>query len=413
MSQEQLSPVSDPSSAAAVLEREPGAIGRWAIGRIRRNLGEVPVRVRLADGLELALAKGTPIATVIVRDRRTLLRVLRNPGLNFGEAYMSGDVDVEGDLLALLLAVHGTRRTEDSNGRRLFARRNTLSAARDNVHHHYDLGNDFYRLWLDEQLVYTCAYFPTPDASLDAAQVAKMDLVARKLRLQPGERVVEAGCGWGALALHMAREYGASVRAFNISREQIRHARQRAAEEGLQGRVEFVEDDYRNITGTYDVFVSVGMLEHVGLPDYRTFGDVIHRSLPRGRGRGLLHFIGRNRPAAMNAWIAKRIFPGAYPPTLAEVGEGVLEAHDLSVLDVENLRLHYAKTLEHWRMRFERAADTVRQMFDDTFVRGWRLYLSGSQAAFLAGSLQLFQVVFARGESNDIPWTRGGLYRET
>ena len=184
-----------------------------------------------------------------------------------------------------------------------------------------------------------------------------MDLVCRKLRLKPGERVVEAGCGWGSLALFMARQYGVSVRAFNISAEQIAYARERARRKGLTDRVEFVEDDYRNVSGPYDVFVSVGMLEHVGaagLPDAR----------PRDRpladatdGRGLLHFIGRNRPAPLNPWIRKRIFPGAYPPTLREVFEHVLEPQDLSVLDVENLRLHYAKTLEHWRQRFEAAVE--------------------------------------------------------
>ena len=174
---------------------------------------------------------------------------------------------------------------------------------------------------------------------------------------------------------------------------------------GLADRVEFVEDDYRKVRGEYDAFVSVGMLEHVGLADYPTLGGVIDRSLTE-RGRGLLHFIGRNRPGPLNPWIRKRIFPGAYPPTLPEVFENVLEPWDLSVLDVENLRLHYAATLEHWRRRFDAAADEVAKMFDDAFVRAWRLYLAGSQAAFATGTMQLFQVVFARGASNAIPWTR-------
>jgi cyclopropane-fatty-acyl-phospholipid synthase len=153
------------------------------------------------------------------------------------------------------------------------------------------------------------------------------------------------------------------------------------------------------------VFVSVGMLEHVGAGDYPTLGDVIHRSLG-GHGRGLLHFIGRNNPMPLNPWIRKRIFPGAYPPTLREVCEHVLEPHRFSVLDVENLRLHYAKTLDHWRQRFECSSDQVQRMFDEAFVRAWRLYLAGSYASFATGYMQLFQVVFARGTSNAIPWTR-------
>jgi cyclopropane-fatty-acyl-phospholipid synthase len=296
-------------------------------------------------------------------------------------------------------------------GRRRAAReRNGVDTARNNVHHHYDLGNDFYRLWLDREMVYTCAYFPTPASSLEEAQTAKLDRVCRKLQLRPGERVVEAGCGWGALALFMARQYGVNVQAFNVSTEQIAYARRRAAEEGLADRVQFVEDDYRNARGRYDVFVSVGMLEHVGLAEYTTLGRMIDRSLTE-HGRGLLHFIGRNQAMPLNAWIRKRIFPGAYTPTLAEVFDRVIEPQDLSVLDVENLRLHYAKTLEHWSDRFEANAGQVASMFDETFVRAWRLYLSGSQAAFASGCMQLFQVLFARGRSNEIPWTRESAAR--
>jgi cyclopropane-fatty-acyl-phospholipid synthase len=232
-----------------------------------------------------------------------------------------------------------------------------------------------------------------------------MDLVCRKLRLRPGERVVEAGCGWGALALHMARHYGVTVRAFNLSREQIAYARDRARAEGLTGSVEFIEDDYRNVSGRYDVFVSVGMLEHVGLDHFGSLSDAIDRTLTP-TGRGFLHFIGRNRPAPLNRWIRRRIFPGAYPPTLQEVCARVLEPANLSVLDIENLRLHYAATLSHWRSRFELASDEVADRFDEAFVRAWRLYLAGSQVAFMTGWMQLFQIVFARGTSNAVPWIR-------
>jgi cyclopropane-fatty-acyl-phospholipid synthase len=203
----------------------------------------------------------------------------------------------------------------------------------------------------------------------------------------------------------MARYYGVTVRAFNISAEQIAYARNRAKEDGLADRVEFIEDDYRHVRGDYDVFVSIGMLEHVGMADYPTFGRVIDRALTY-HGRGLLHFIGRNQAAPLNPWIRKRIFPGAYAPTLREVFEHVLEPQALSVLDVENLRLHYAKTLECWRQRFDGSAHQVATIFDDTFVRAWRLYLAGSHSAFTTGSMQLFQVLFARGSSNAIPWTR-------
>jgi cyclopropane-fatty-acyl-phospholipid synthase len=289
-------------------------------------------------------------------------------------------------------------------------RSDSLAQARENIHRHYDLGNDFYRLWLDEQLLYTCAYFPTPDTSLEQAQVAKMDHVCRKLRLRPGERVVEAGCGWGALALHMARHYGVKVRAFNISQSQLAVAREWAEREGLVGRVEFVEGDYRDIRGEYDAFVSVGMLEHVGPAQYPELGRVMDHCLP-ANGRGLIHSIGADRPAPLNSWIERRIFPGACPPSLAQMMP-LFGPNGFSVLDVENLRLHYAMTLGHWLRRFEAAREQVQEMFDPRFVRVWRFYLATSEASFATGHLQLYQVLFARRGCNEIPWTRDYLYRD-
>ncbi len=380
---------------------------RWALARIQAMVASAPVRFRLWDGFEVPSAGGTPVGTIVFKNRRALFAWLWDPHLNFGETYMFGAVELHGDLVRMLIEIYRALGNGTPRSWWLWHRSNDVRAARENVHRHYDLGNDFYRLWLDDEMSYTCAYFPTPARTLEEAQIAKMDRVCQKLRLRPGERVIEAGCGWGSLALFMARQYGVTVRALNISAEQIAYASARAAAEGLADRVEFVEDDYRNVQGECDVFVSVGMLEHVGLADYSTLGGVIDRSLT-AQGRGLLHFIGRNRAGELNPWIRKRIFPGAYPPTLPEVFSSVFEPSNLSVLDVENLRLHYAQTLDHWRQRFEASASEVERMFDDTFVRAWRLYLAGSQAAFATGWMQLFQVVFARGHSNAIPWTRTG-----
>ncbi|HEX2342862.1 MAG TPA: cyclopropane-fatty-acyl-phospholipid synthase family protein [Vicinamibacterales bacterium] len=381
-------------------------LDRWALERIQRTVRTAPIRFLLWDGFELPSSLAGPaVGSILFRTREALLGWMWNPELYFGETYMSGAVEVRGELSRVLDEIYLAWSSSSSRVWSWWQKANDALTARENVHHHYDLGNEFYRLWLDAELVYTCAYFPTPDATLEEAQIAKMDLVCRKLRLAPGEKVLEAGCGWGSFALFMAKHYGVTVRAFNISAEQMEYARRRAHDEGLADRVEFVEDDYRNVTGRYDAFVSIGMLEHVGLPDYPTLGRVMNRSL-LPNGRGLLHFIGRNRPALLNAWIRKRIFPGAYPPTLREVFERVLEPHTLSVLDVENLRLHYARTLEHWLRRFDDASEEVDRMFDQSFTRAWRLYLAGSRAAFVTGWMQLFQVVFARGGSNAIPWTR-------
>jgi cyclopropane-fatty-acyl-phospholipid synthase len=390
--------------AAEIAPYRSNAVDRWVLARVQRLVKTAPLTFVLWDGFEIPSPSGSSVGAIVFKTRTALARWLWDAELNFGEAYASGDVEVHGDLLAVLEAVYRAFGIPELTWWRR-ERGNDAGAARDNVHHHYDIGNAFYELWLDREMLYTCAYFPEPDATLEDAQIAKMDLVCRKLRLVPGERVVEAGCGWGSLALFMARQYGVTVRAFNLSSEQIAYARARAKAEGLDGRVEFVQDDYRNVAGAYDAFVSVGMLEHVGAPDYPTLGRVIERCMTRA-GRSLLHFIGRNRPAPLNAWIQKRIFPGAYAPTLREVFEHVLEPHRFSVLDVENLRLHYAKTLEHWRRRFLNHRAQVAAMFDDAFVRTWDLYLAGSQAAFTTGSLQLFQVVFTRGTNNDVPWVR-------
>ena len=396
---------------------EGSSLDYWLLSRLSSLMGNPPVEFAVRGGARVGPGVATPVARVTFAGRATLTSIVVDPWLRFGDAYSDGRVTIEGDLVGLLETVYhasgmggGTRasllrRAADALRRQHL---NSLATSRDNIHHHYDIGNDFYALWLGSTMAYTCAYYPTPAATLDEAQFAKMDHVCRKLRLNSGESVVEAGCGWGTLALHMARHYGVRVRAFNISHQQIVYARERAAREGLAARVEYVEDDYRNIAGSYDAFVSVGMLEHVGLANYPALGQVAHRCLG-GRGRGLIHSIGRNRPAPMQPWIEKRIFPGAYPPSIAEMMR-IFEPWDFSVLDVENLRLHYAQTLRHWLALYEAASERVRAMFDERFVRMWRLYLAGSVAGFATGSLQLFQVVFAPGENNDIAWTRAHLY---
>ena len=380
------------------------ALDRWALGKVASVVAGAPIRFSLWDGYDEQSSAQPPVVTVTIRNRRALLAWLWDPELNFGEAYMRGAVEVSGDIRDLLRAAYAA--IPESQRRRPWMREaHDVATSRDNVHAHYDLGNEFYRLWLDDQLLYTCAVFPDPAMTLEAAQVAKMERVCRKLWLQPGERVVEAGCGWGSLAIHMAREHGVNVVACNVSREQIAYARQRACAEGVSSRIEFIEDDYRNLARSFDVFVSVGMLEHVGLEHYGALGEVIDKTL-KDSGRGLLHFIGRDRHETLNAWIRKRIFPGAYPPTISEACGRVFEPVNLSVLDIENLRLHYARTLEHWFDRHERHVDRVAAMFDEAFARAWRLYLAGSQVAFETGTLQLFQILFARHGGNQIPWMR-------
>jgi cyclopropane-fatty-acyl-phospholipid synthase len=409
--------VSDDVPASHAPHRDRQSIAGWLLARVLRAIGEPPIEFVLWNGERILVSGAPTVARVRVRDRATLIGLVRDPFVYFGDAYSDGRLEIEGDLIQVLEMIsrgNQSRESRPSIVHRLAKwvhkpRRNTVAGSRDNIHHHYDIGNEFYSMWLGETMAYTCAYYPNLAATLEQAQTAKMDHVCRKLQLKAGETVVEAGCGWGTLALHMAREYGVRVRAFNISKEQVAWARERAQREGLAGRVEYVLDDYRNIHGRYDAFVSVGMLEHVGVQNYRALGHVAQRCLG-GRGRGLIHSIGRNHPARLQPWIEKRIFPGAYPPSLGEMSQ-IFEPWNLSILDVENLRLHYAQTLRDWLHLYENASERVRAMFDDKFVRMWRLYLAGSVAAFTTGTLQLFQVTFAPGESNDVPWTRAHLYQ--
>lgn len=387
----------------------------WIMNRI----GNPRISIRLWNGDEFPVTDARPVGCMEFRERRAVLELLRSPSVGFGDCYTEGLIEIHGDMLAFANEVTAAITNKKDSGyygpkirSLLYALRvNSLDRSRHNVRHHYDLGNDFYKLWLDERMVYTCAYYDTPAATLAEAQVAKLEHVCRKLNLQPGQKVIEAGCGWGALAIHMAEHYGVDVIAYNNSSEQVAFARERAAAKNLNGRVIFVEDDYRKVDERCDAFVSVGMLEHVGLANFRTLGALIKRCL-KPEGFGLIHSIGRSFPDRTDPWIVKQIFPGGHIPSLSEMMR-VFEPQKFSVLDVENLRPHYARTCASWLENFEAVADKVADMYDEEFVRMWRLYLAGSSAGFQSGTLQLYQVLFAPRGNNEVPWTREYQYPET
>ena len=400
------------------VDREPHSYERWLIAKLLRMTGSPPIRFQLWNG-ELVEPEGTSAKfTIRLNDHKALLALVTNPNLAFGDLYSAGRLQVDGDLPdlmeALYRSLHQARQQWPKWLEALWRdhdpRSTGLSEARENIHHHYDLGNDFYRLWLDNaEMQYTCAYYESADITLEQAQLAKLEHVCRKLRLKPGMTVAEAGCGWGGLSRYMAREYGVKVHAYNISREQLAYARAEAKRQNLDHLIEYIEDDYRNIDGQYDAFVSIGMLEHVGKAHFPAMSELIRRVL-KPNGLALLHSIGRNSPMLMNAWIEKRIFPGAYPPSISEF-MGICEKGEFSVLDVENLRLHYVQTLDHWIERFQSHREQVTDLYDEHFARAWEMYLAGSIAAFRAGTLQLFQVVFTHGDNNELPQNRRDLYQ--
>ena len=396
-------------------------LDRWLVRKMIDVVGSPPVRISLWDGVEATPHCDNPVAVIVYCDRGALFKTIIDPELYWGDLYCTGRVFFEGDMAKFMQVIFEGLRGKGQPG---FLRRlvswlghrsifNSFDKARENIYHHYyhhyDIGNEFYRLWLDhEEMQYTCAYFSQQDMTLEQAQVAKLHHVCRKLGLKPGDTVVEAGCGWGGLARFMAKHYGVKVKAYNISKLQIKYARHRAEAEGLGGQVEYVLDDYRNIGGHFDVFVSVGMLEHVAIGDYEELGEIIKRCL-KSDGRGLIHTIGRTSEGPMNAWIERRIFPGARPPALSQM-MSIFEPNNLAVYDVENLCLHYARTLEHWAQRFDEHTEQITEMMDEEFVKVWGLYLQGSIAAFHSGKLQLFQVVFHNAESQAAPWSRHYIY---
>jgi len=405
------------NSTVSLSSRPSARLDKWLLQHLYSSIGSPQISLRFDDSVQVSPEGKVPVATIAIRDRRTLLKMLLDPQLGFGEAYTAGRAEVEGSLVDALEAVFCAMAGSElphtyariASPLLSFLQRNSVPGARKNIQRHYDLDTEFFRLWLDSNLVYSGAYFSSPSLTLEEAQIAKMDHICHKLNLQPGERVVDIGCGWGALALHMAKRYGVSVQAVSNSHEQILWARHRAAEGHLSRQVEFIEDDYRNIGTVCDAVVSVGMLEHVGPKHYQEMGKVLNRILERS-GRGLIQSIGRNQPLAFNLWTRKHVFPGTYAPTLRQMMD-LFEPCDFSIVDVENLRPHYARTLQHWLERFENSAARVSEQFGAQFVRLWRLYLSGAIAGFRSGSLQHFQVLFARKDCQRIPVTRTRFYK--
>ena len=346
---------------------------------------------------------------VHIRNHATLARIARNPSLAVGEAYMDGGLTIErGSLYDFLaLAARNMRYLPARRGlfgRRLRRPRNPREAARRNVAHHYDLSGELYRLFLDGDLQYSCAYFPEPGIGLDAAQTAKKRHLAAKLLLKPGCRVLDIGSGWGGLALTLAEEHGADVFGVTLSAEQLDEARRRASRRGLHKRARFEMRDYRDVEGAFDRIVSVGMFEHVGPAHYQAYFDAIARLL-EADGVALLHTIGRfDGPSGGNPWIEKYIFPGGTIPALSQIMQA-MERSGLIVTDIEVLRLHYADTLRAWSRRFAANRGRIAALYDERFCRMWEFYLAGAEAGFREGALVVFQVQMAKDRSV-VPLTR-------
>jgi len=361
-----------------------------------------------ADGVQHVHSGGPgPAARMQISDRSLYHKLFLNPELHAGEAYMDGRMTFEGSSLREFLTLFSVNRLSLSSyplqkalrrvsrGMKRLQQANPVGQAEANVAHHYDIGNAFYELFLDEGLFYSCAYFREPGESLEAAQINKCRLIAAKLGLKPGMRVLDIGCGWGGLALYLAKTANVTVHGVTLSKEQFAKAEERARAAGLSDRVTFALHDYRLIEDTFDRIVSVGMFEHVGVGHYDEFFSKINRLL-KDDGIMLLHSIGHmSPPGTASPWLRKYIFPGAYSPALSEVFPAV-EQNKLWVTDLEFLRVHYATTLRHWYDRFEQNRAKVAAMYDERFCRMWEFYLVSAEMMFRTGSQLVFHMQLAR-----------------
>lgn len=378
---------------------------------------DVSFQVQFWDGKKSSYGTGERQFLLTFATKRAAEHVLESGSLGFGEEYMSGDIQVEGDFRQLLrfgtdaaflnlplglktkLALRHLRQTS----------LNTLSRAPKHIAHHYDLGNDFYKLWLDESMAYSCAYFRHEHDTLEQAQQQKYEHICRKLQLKAGETLVDIGCGWGGMLIYAAKHYGVRGVGCSLSKQQVEYATGLVKREGLSEEVSVVFEDYRKLEGRFDKFVSIGMFEHVGKQFIPTFMEKA-KSLLKREGIGLLHTIGEELSMPGDPWTLKYIFPGGYIPSLDEIVRTMGEA-GLVPTDIENLRLHYARTVEEWSTRFEAQAKKVEAMFDASFVRMWRMFLNGCAVNFRYGNTRLYHVQFTNGLNNAIPFTREYMYR--
>ncbi len=372
------------------------------------------------DGTKHHYGDGDSLFNIHLKDPKILQCMADDAELSLGEAYMDGAIDLEGDVsevIALAIRNHLWDTPETTNGVSKMIRgvihggRRSIKQQKADIVHHYDLGNDFFRLWLDDTMTYSCAYFRSPQDTLEQAQRQKMDHTLHKLRLQPGNTLLDIGSGWGELAMQAAETYSVSALGITLSEEQYKASCKAVSERGLEGKASFRSEHYDILANegvNFDKIVSIGMIEHVGKAHLSEFCQCVKTMLKPG-GLALLHLITSPIEGPTGGWVNKYIFPNGYIPTLTELLNH-LHAQDFRIWDVENIGPHYRLTLDHWSERFEKCAETVRKMFDERFVRMWRLYLRGASASFREDSLEVHQILVSKGKPVGLPLTREDVY---
>ena len=361
--------------------------------------------------------KGPKSFRLIIKNPRAGRRILTEKSLGFGEEYMLGNIEVEGNLQSLLKL--GTSKTYKKIKPSPKAAAKILldyitnlgdiKRSRKNITVHYDRGVGFYSLWLDKSLTYSCAYFKNENDTLEQAQQNKYEHICRKLMLKKGEKLVDIGSGFAGTLIYAAENYGIEGVGYTLSKHQYKESLKRIMEEGLSKKLKIYLADYREARGRFDKFVSIGMFEHVGKRYYDDFFNSASLLLKKG-GLGLLHTIGQDVREFTDPWIRKYIFPGGEIPVIQDVIDS-MGRHNLHFTDIENLRYHYHKTLEEWIKRFEKSIPKIRKMYDEKFIRMWRLYLHGSSSSFKHGGNNLYQIIFTNGINDSLPLTREHIYK--
>ena len=392
-------------------------INKSIVKSIAEHLSDRPFDLEYWDGEIIKYGEGDPEFKLIIKNFPSKKELLADPSVALGEAYMKGDIDIEGDLQKFFESII---RNKDSfmNKNTVFRLASKIKApslikSKKDIAHHYDIGNDFYSLWLDKTMSYSCGYFKNPTDTLYDAQMNKIHHILKKLNLKEGQHLLDIGCGWGYLIIEAAKLYKVKALGITLSEEQFKKAKERIKQEGLEDLVDVQLMDYRNLEKSnleFDRIVSVGMAEHVGHANLPLFFKNVD-SVLKESGLFLLHNITNLVETEGNKWITTYIFPGGYLPTLREE-LNIAADINFRTLDVESLRLHYMKTLEEWCKNFMNHLNEERDMFDDEFLRMWHLYLATCAAAFHYWDIDIHQILFSKGINNTLPMTRKYLYED-
>ncbi|MGG5368608.1 class I SAM-dependent methyltransferase [Enterococcus sp. AZ196] len=356
---------------------------------------------------EYGKPEGDVVFEIIFNEKIPVKELISNASLALGEAYMEKKIEIKGDLQALIYDVYNQANGffHNNNFKKWMPKeKHTKKQSAHDIHSHYDLGNDFYEMWLDRTLTYSCAYFETPEDTLETAQINKVHHILNKLFIQPGETLLDIGCGWGTLILTAAKEYKVKAKGITLSEEQFQHIQEIIKKENLEDTVSVELMDYRDLKGTFDHITSVGMFEHVGAENLQEYFKVVEKHLSPN-GTALIHGISRQQGGAKNAWINQYIFPGGYIPGVSELVGHITENH-LQLVDLESLRRDYQLTLEHWTRNFHQVADKVIEQKDETFYRMWDLYLQACAASFQASNIDVIQYLLVHPNNNAVPMHR-------